>query len=147
MMIPMSVWTVFRRQSQGGWAFEVQWGFVGSHWQDNMVQRFHICRSRDHFFFCVLEFFWKWLSARAWGCIDLFYPVESHRNNYSKQLATLTSPVFFARSTKTAKCLKKYSPRWKASTYCRSFISFGTLKKRKRGRADILPPWMWQLLP
>lgn len=80
----------FQASEFGGWAFEVQWGFVGSHWQDNMVQRFHICRSRDLFFFCVLEFFWKWLSARAWGCIDLFYPVESHRNNYSKQLATLT---------------------------------------------------------
>lgn len=31
-------------------AFEVQGEFIGSHWQDNMVQQFHICRRHDHFF-------------------------------------------------------------------------------------------------
>lgn len=58
----------------GGRTFEVQKEFIGSHWQDNMVQEtiwYKVLQEMRSFCCCVLEFYWEWLSAQAWGCIDL----------------------------------------------------------------------------
>lgn len=38
----------------GSGVFEVQGGFIGSHWQDNMVQLFDICWRCDHFVLCAV---------------------------------------------------------------------------------------------
>lgn len=38
-----------------GEGLEEQKSFVGCHWQDNMVQQFHVCRRHVHFFVVCLS--------------------------------------------------------------------------------------------
>lgn len=90
------------------------------HWQDNMVEEM-VCRSWynglqetwSFIFCCAVKLYWEWLSAHAWGCIDLC--CREPRTTWWKATGNSDFSVFFGPAQKIDKYFIRICPGMKPS--------------------------------
>lgn len=126
----------------GGRAFEVQIGFTSSHWQDNIVQQFHICGRCDHFFLFV------GVLLRAVKCSGFrvyWLMLERTTEAMTEKNWQLWIHCFLGGTRIDKYFIKKYIfQNEKCQLTAGPSSPLGPLKERRKDR---LLPWFWWLLP